>query len=232
MADGKRADEQQPEDNEVEEVISEKNVGDTRTPNEIAAESQGKLEATDGGEVEPTPGYSEGEAERVEGEDAVAETTRDVLEASEKAADSEPVKAWDHAIDNVMETMSEGADLDPFAHNQHSYSDTVALPVLGTVTLPGGIYTAVYISLGIFTLLEVLIAEIFATSGIKIALLMAIAVVKATLVIWFYMHLNYDARKNPLLYIVLLLPLTVTMLSIFYLLGVPSLGGLGYGAVY
>ncbi|MCA9885128.1 MAG: cytochrome C oxidase subunit IV family protein [Anaerolineaceae bacterium] len=113
----------------------------------------------------------------------------------------------------------------------HHYTDEVAIPIFGTVTVPGGIYTAVFIALGFFTILEVVTAELFALSGIKIFMLMGIAVLKAFLVIWFYMHLNRDGRSNPLLYVVLLLPLTVTLLSIFYLLGVPSFGGLGYGAL-
>lgn len=206
------------------------NTQDNRTPNEVAAETQGMMETEEGREVKPSPEYTPGEAEEVEGDDTAAEVTRGILEKTEELSESEPAQAFDHAIESVMETLDEGADTHmPSLH--HHYTDEVAIPIIGTVTLPGGVYTAVFIALGMFTLLEVLTAELFATSGIKIVLLMGMAVAKAFLVIWFYMHLNRDARSNPLLYVVLLLPLTVTMLSIFYLLGVPSFGGLGYGAV-
>lgn len=214
----------------TDENKNEDNVQDERTPNEIAAETQGMLETEEGREVKPSPEYTPGEAEEIEGDDRAAEVTRGILEKTEELSESEPAQAFDNAVETVMETLEEGAETHvPSLH--HHYTDEVAIPIIGTVTLPGGVYTAVFIALGVFTLLEVLTAELFATSGIKIVLLMGMAVAKAFLVIWFYMHLNRDARSNPLLYVVLLLPLTVTLLSILYLLGVPSFGGLGYGAV-
>ena len=214
----------------TDENKNEDKVQDERTPNEIAAETQGMLESDEGREVKATPEYTPGEAEEVEGDDRAAEVTRGILEKTEELSESEPAQAFDHAVETVMETLDEGSETHvPSLH--HHYTDEVAIPIIGTVTLPGGVYTAVFIALGVFTLLEVITAELFATSGIKIVLLMGMAVAKAFLVIWFYMHLNRDARSNPLLYVVLLLPLTVTLLSILYLLGVPSFGGLGYGAV-
>jgi len=214
----------------TDENKNEDNVQDERTPNEIAAETQGMLETEEGREVKPSPEYTPGEAEEIEGDDRAAEVTRGILEKTEELSESEPAQAFDNAVETVMETLEEGSETRmPSLH--HHYTDEVAIPIIGTVTLPGGVYTAVFIALGVFTLLEVLTAELFATSGIKIVLLMGMAVAKAFLVIWFYMHLNRDARSNPLLYVVLLLPLTVTLLSILYLLGVPSFGGLGYGAV-
>lgn len=122
------------------------------------------------------------------------------------------------------------------AHDAHdTHSDTVTLPVLGTVTLPGGMYTAVFGFLGVLTLLEVLIAELLKmdpsndlyniVTSVRIGLLIGIGVFKALLVAWFYMHLKSD---NRIFLAILLLPTFITLLSLLYLIGVPTQGGLGY----
>lgn len=122
------------------------------------------------------------------------------------------------------------------AHDAHdTHSDTVTLPVLGTVTLPGGMYTAVFGFLGVLTLLEVMIAELLKmdpsndlyniVTSVRIGLLIGIGVFKALLVAWFYMHLKSD---NRIFLAILLLPTFITLLSLLYLIGVPTQGGLGY----
>lgn len=111
---------------------------------------------------------------------------------------------------------------------EHSHSDTVVLPVIGSVTVPGGIYTVVFIGLGILTVLEVLIAELFKgdfSNILKIILLMGIGFIKALLVVMFYMHLRSD---NPLFRVVLVLPLVIVILCLLYLMAIPTGGGLGY----
>ena len=57
--------------------------------------------------------------------------------------------------------------------------------------------------------------------AIKAILLLGIAIIKSSLVIWFYMHLR---DEKPLLAIVLLLPLLIATLSIMYLLAIPPIG--------
>jgi cytochrome c oxidase subunit 4 len=109
-------------------------------------------------------------------------------------------------------------------HDDHAHSDTVTLPVLGTLTVAGGIYTVVFVALGVLTLIEVLIGG-FPEGFVKIVALLAIAVLKALLVIIFYMHLRTD---NRLFAVVLALPLVIVLLSILYLLAVPIGEGLGY----
>lgn len=119
------------------------------------------------------------------------------------------------------------------AHDTHS--DTVTLPLLGTVTLPGGMYTAVFGFLGVLTITEVLIAELLRVdsgsdlynivTSVRIGLLIGIGVFKALLVAWFYMHLKSD---NRIFLAILLLPTFITLLSLLYLIGVPPQAGLGY----
>ena len=117
-------------------------------------------------------------------------------------------------------------------HHEGHHSNSVRL--LGReVTVEGGVYTIVFVGLAILTVIEVLSAEYLkglihdATSAaatlqaIKAVLLLGIAIIKAGLVIWFYMHLR---DEKPLLAVVLLLPLLIATLSIMYLLAIPPEG--------
>ncbi len=112
------------------------------------------------------------------------------------------------------------------------HSNTVAL--LGRdITVEGGIYTVVFGGLAVLTIIEVLSAELLksaihdapnaaaALTAIKAILLLAIAIVKSSLVIWFYMHLKDEKR---ILAVVLLLPLLIAALSVMFVLAVPPTG--------
>ena len=118
-------------------------------------------------------------------------------------------------------------------HDDHGHhSNTVAL--LGReITVEGGIYTVVFGGLAILTVIEVVSAEFLkgaihdapsaaaTLTTIKAILLLAIAVVKSTLVIWFYMHLKNEKR---ILAVVLMLPLLIAALSVMFVLAVPPTG--------
>ena len=117
-------------------------------------------------------------------------------------------------------------------HDADHHSNTVSLPGR-EITVEGGVYTVVFVGLAILTVIEVLSAEglkgmihdmpdaAASLQAIKAALLLFIAIVKSTLVIWFYMHLR---DEKPLLAVVLLLPLLIAGLSIMYLLAIPPGG--------
>ena len=119
------------------------------------------------------------------------------------------------------------------AHDDHGHhSNTVAL--LGReITVEGGIYTVVFGGLALLTVIEVGSAEFLKSaihdapgaaatlSTIKAVLLLAIAIVKSSLVIWFYMHLKDEKR---ILAVVLLLPLLIAALSVMFVLAVPPTG--------
>lgn len=125
-------------------------------------------------------------------------------------------------------------------HEAHHHSDTVRVPLLGEVTVMGGIYTVVFGALAVLTLLEVTLAELFSSviynidasggsdvllvqliPGLKVAVLLAIGIAKSALVIMYYMHLKED---NRLFAVVLLVPLLIVSLSVLYLLAVPPTG--------
>ncbi len=117
-------------------------------------------------------------------------------------------------------------------HEGEHHSNTVRL--LGReITVEGGIYTVVFGGLAVLTVIEVLSAELLksaihdipdaaaALQAIKAILLLGIAIIKSSLVIWFYMHLR---SEKPLIAAVILLPLLIAGLSIMYLLAIPPSG--------
>lgn len=126
--------------------------------------------------------------------------------------------------------MAEASQMAQDDHGHHS--NTVSL--LGRdITVEGGIYTVVFGGLAILTVIEVVSAEVLkgaihdapsaatALTAIKAILLLAIAIVKSSLVIWFYMHLKDEKR---ILAVVLLLPLLIAALSVMFVLAVPPTG--------
>ncbi len=118
------------------------------------------------------------------------------------------------------------------SHDNGHHSNTVRLRGR-EITVEGGIYTVVFIGLAVLTVIEVLSAEGLkaaihdlpsAAAGlqaIKAFVLLVIAIIKSSLVIWFYMHLR---DEKPILAVVLLLPLLIASLSILYLLAIPPSG--------
>lgn len=100
----------------------------------------------------------------------------------------------------------------------HHDDDTTT--ILGR-TLPYPVYTVVFGVLGILTLIEVFIAEVVQVEWLKIPLLLGLALVKAALVVLFYMHLRTESRFFA---VTLILPLIVALLSMLYLLGIDPTG--------
>jgi hypothetical protein len=117
-------------------------------------------------------------------------------------------------------------------HEGEHHSNTMQL--LGReITVEGGVYTVVFGGLAVLTVIEVLSAEFLkgaihdapdaaaTLQAIKAILLLGIAIIKSSLVIWFYMHLK---SEKPLIAAVILLPLLIAGLSIMYLLAIPPSG--------
>jgi caa(3)-type oxidase subunit IV len=119
-------------------------------------------------------------------------------------------------------------------HEGEHHSNTVLLRGR-EITVEGGVYTVVFGALAVLTVIEVVSAELLkgaihdapdaaaALQAIKAILLLGIAIIKSSLVIWFYMHLK---SENKLIAVVILLPLLIAGLSIMYLLAIPP-GGYG-----
>jgi caa(3)-type oxidase subunit IV len=85
-------------------------------------------------------------------------------------------------------------------------------------TFPVPVYTGVFALLGITTLVEVAISQIFERSAILIAIMLILATFKAGLVVWFYMHLNKD---NRIFIACLLIPVILVVVAVLFLSIVP-----------
>ncbi len=79
------------------------------------------------------------------------------------------------------------------------------------------VYTGVFILLAGLTVFEVLLSRLPHSSIITIIML-ALAVFKAGLVVWFYMHLNKD---NRIFLATLLIPLALVIIAVLFLSIVP-----------
>ncbi len=118
-------------------------------------------------------------------------------------------------VSAAAEAKSEAHDL----LHQEYLSDEVEL--LGRrFSVPGGIYTVVFGALAVATLLEVIIFEL-PRGFFTIPLMLALALMKAVLVVLFYMHLRTDSRIFAL---TLLIPVGVALAATLYLLAVPPTG--------
>lgn len=88
-------------------------------------------------------------------------------------------------------------------------------------TINLSLYDVVFISLGIFTVLEVIVGELLPGGWFAIVLLLALTIVKAFHVVWYYMHLNHDSR---IFWVSLLVPAAIALLGLMYLAAVPVTG--------
>jgi cytochrome c oxidase subunit IV len=112
------------------------------------------------------------------------------------------------------------------AHTEHGdHGDTFTVPWINkTMTLPGGIYTFIFGVLAVLTAIEVALTYI-EENALIVVILIVMSLAKALLVVTFYMHLRTD---NPLYRVVVLLPLLIVLVSVIYLIFVPTGPGLGY----
>lgn len=103
--------------------------------------------------------------------------------------------------------------------HEGSLSDTTV--VFGrTITVEGGIYTVIFGFLALATVLELIIGSLPHTA-LVVPLLLALAVIKAALVVMFYMHLRTDIR---LFAYILIVPTALALAAMLYLLSVPMTG--------
>lgn len=82
------------------------------------------------------------------------------------------------------------------------------------------VYTGVFILLGILTVIEVALSRL-EHSGLITIIMLVLSIIKAGLVVWFYMHLNKDSR---IFLATLLIPVVLVILAVLFLSAVPGFG--------
>jgi hypothetical protein len=165
----------------------------------------------------------------IRAEQAAVQEFPDEAQALREAESPEVTAArseFEKALDKGIEAVEDAANaLDrattprtPADALAHAVPNTTWVPFIGKVSLP--IYDVVYISLAIFTAIEIVLGEL-PHGPILIITLLAITFVKAFHVVWFYMHLKSDDR---IFWYTLLIPFFIAGLGLLYLLAVPPGG--------
>jgi cytochrome c oxidase subunit IV len=91
-------------------------------------------------------------------------------------------------------TQQQASEVEAHHDDHHAlHSDTVKIGDR-EITMPGGLYTLVFVVLAVVTLIEVLLAESPLPTVISYPLLAALSIGKGVLVVLYYMHLMQDSR--------------------------------------
>ncbi len=140
----------------------------------------------------------------------------DAREARREAEDTlnKPIEAIEDAV-NALD--KEDQALVAHAALPHAISDTTV--VFGR-SIPLPLYTVVYATLAVITIVEVLLT--FFPHGILLTLiLLGLSIGKMVLVVLFYMHLREDSR---LFAAALILPLFIALVASLFLIAAPPTG--------
>lgn len=63
-------------------------------------------------------------------------------------------------------------------------------------------YVGIFVALAVLTGIEIVVSTAIAGSALRVVLLLALAVSKATLVALYYMHLRYDSRMFAVIFLI------------------------------
>lgn len=147
--------------------------------------------------------------------DPAAENPLRNPEATDASPAVETFAAARETLAEAVEKAAPAAAEDKHAGPTHYVGSTTV--IRGRV-IPLPVYTVVFITLGILTLFELALAEVFPRGGLTIPIMLLASLTKAALVVWFYMHLNSDSRVFAL---TLLVPVLMVLLATGFLLIVP-----------
>ena len=117
---------------------------------------------------------------------------------------------------DAIETAEQAHSTEPEHHDAHAEMLANEAHLLGR-TFPVPLYTLVFSILAILTIIEVIITEL-PDGWLGTLLLVILSIIKAVLVVWFYMHLKTD---NKLYALALLVPLFLGLVATFFLIAVP-----------
>lgn len=136
--------------------------------------------------------------------------------AKVEAALDQPINALEDAV-NALDRETRPTTPAEAHAPAHKRNETV----LFGRTIPMPLYTVVFITLGVITLIEVIIAEVFPEGIFKTLPLVVLSLGKAVMVVMFYMHLKEDSR---IFTFTLILPILIALVSALFLLAVPITG--------
>ncbi len=135
----------------------------------------------------------------------------------QEASLNKPIEAIEDAIESLDAAPGQAAVQAEIAHHE----DSPVVITLGgrTYTFNTNIYTFIFAVLGGLTLLEIVIAELMPIGFFRTFPLAIASLIKALLVMAFYMHLRED---NKLFAFAIALPIVIATIALLFLLAVPS----------
>lgn len=142
--------------------------------------------------------------------DEARETRREA-----EAALNKPIEAIENAIESTDNAPSQAVVQAAIAH--HADEPVV---FLGR-TFNTNIYTFIFGVLAALTVFEIITAELLPNGFIRTMLLLIPSLIKALLVMAFYMHLREDSRMFTL---AIAMPIGIGVVALLFLLAVPTSG--------
>lgn len=141
---------------------------------------------------------------------------RDARRAQE-AALNKPIEAIENAIESIDAQPGDAAVQAEIAYHE----DAPVVIALGgrTFTFNTNLYTLVFVVLGGLTLLEIVIAELLPIGLFRTLPLAVASLIKALLVMGFYMHLRED---NKIFALAITVPIVIAVIAMLFLLTVPT----------
>lgn len=134
---------------------------------------------------------------------------------------NKPIEAIEDAVNeaDVQDRPQTRADVLP-----HHVANTTVIraPFLRReIVVNQPVYTVVFGTLAVITIIEVASAELFPDGWLLTLVLAALSVSKAMLVMWFYMHLKDDSR---IFAAAIALPILIAAVATLFLTAVPPFG--------
>jgi caa(3)-type oxidase subunit IV len=121
-----------------------------------------------------------------------------------------------HALETTAHDVQKSHD----SHDAHEDTLAPTSTFLGR-QFPFPLYVVIFGILGILTIAELIVAELFPEGIVGTLALVIMSVIKAILVVWYYMHLRSESR---LYILILVVPMVLGVIATLFLTSVPTTG--------
>lgn len=157
------------------------------------------------------------------------DVAKDIKESEPDAA-KEARRQGEAVLNKPIEAIEDAVNAADAQNRPQTVEHALATPShdITTINLRGRqivinqpIYTVVFGTLAVITVVEVLFAEVFPDGFLLTLVLVALSLCKALMVMWFYMHLKDDSR---IFAFAIALPVMIALVATLFLAAVPPFG--------
>lgn len=161
--------------------------------------------------------------------EALPDVAKDIKEAEPQEA-KDARRQGEAVLNKPIEAIEDAVNAGDEQNRPKTVEHALATPShdITTINLRGReivinqpIYTVVFGTLAVITVVEVLFAEIFPDGALLTLVLVALSLCKAFMVMWFYMHLKDDSR---IFAFAITLPILIALVATLFLTAVPPFG--------